>query len=47
MLASEVEISSLVKAKDDTIGELVKHVEQVKDHKGLINGEDDTILKLC
>ncbi len=47
MLASKVEISSLVKAKDDTIGELFKHVEQVKDHKGLINGEDDTILKLC
>lgn len=32
MLASEVEISSLVKAKDDTVVELVKVVNQVKDH---------------
>lgn len=32
MLDSEVEISSLVKAKDDTVVELVKVVNQVKDH---------------
>jgi hypothetical protein len=47
MLVSEVEISSLVKAKDDTIVELLKVVDQVKDHEGLIKREDDTILKLC
>jgi hypothetical protein len=47
MLTSKIEISSLVKAKDDTDVELVKVVDQVKDHEGLIRREDDIILKLC
>jgi hypothetical protein len=46
MPASEVEISSLVKAKDDVIVELVEVIDQIKDRKGLIKGDYDTILKL-
>lgn len=46
MLALEAKISSLVKAKDDAIVELVKVVDQVKDREGLIKGKEDTILKL-
>ncbi len=46
MPASKVEISSLVKIKDDVIVELVKIIDQVKDRKGLIKGDYDTILKL-
>jgi hypothetical protein len=46
MLASKDEISSLVKAKDDTVIEFVKAIDQVKECKGLIKREDDTILKL-
>jgi hypothetical protein len=46
MLASKDEISSLVKAKDDIVIEFVKAIDQVKERKGLIKKEDDTILKL-
>jgi hypothetical protein len=46
MSALEVEISSFVKVKDDVVVELVKAIDQIKDCKGLIKGDYDTILKL-
>lgn len=46
MSASKVEISSFVKAKYDVVVELVKAIDQIKDCKGLIKGDYDTILKL-